>query len=1093
MSVYISGRAVVRKVLEFTPSVKVPAIPPGTDLYLNMKHDQKRAFKNEDVLSTVVDLKSAKLVWRKLKSIYDHEVSPQQDAATKAIRNDGNTMLHLVVEIGRNDFVEKLLNFIKDGEDIESKNLDGRVGKWVLRFSPSAKIQAIIPGTDLYLNKLAPSVGPKIFSTKEIVGRSSRRRRYGRTDDREETSPPLTKEHIKGHVSALKSLVKSHNQRNKGDPIHLEFKLKDTEVQDHNFVKGREVIDEDLRNPFKEARRTPLTRRIIEFAGLEYKIPNNIKLYDGTTHPEEHLSRFASAANSGEWPMPVWRRMFQQTLDRSARGWFERLPPDSINERADLREAFAARFSVRRACFKEPHEITKIIRRANESLTAFKERWTVETGFIMGVPEVMKISSFMDSVMSPELAKRFSDKVPTTGNERVQSQDILFIGRPGLKTLRAIPSTIHAIMKFPTPKGVATLVTRTLIITECKRLEKKQIVKPVTISRGLSEVGRDQLKCLLKDNMEVFAWVPADMTGVPRRIIEHALNVNPSLDLVCQKQRTFSMEKSRVVTNEVAEWVKAGIVRPMKYPTTLNEAKRNYAPKEKLALALIHMTRILRSYFEAHPVKVITDQPIKNILNNIETFEKLVKYHFELGAYSITFIPRNTMKGQVLADFLSEAPEGEKEELYFRMQKVPLEEDDTGSWTLFTDGASSLKGSGAGLVLIGPSGIEYTYVLRLTFPSTNNKAEYEALLAGLRIARQMNISNIEVKVDSRLVASQINRSYEASKDSMIKYLAKAKKYASGFKSFSIKNIPRNMNQKADVLSKLASVAFNHLMKEANYVIREIHMESCGIHVGPRVVVRKAIRQGYYWPTMHEDAKKEWGMDILRPLPPVKGGAKFVIMAIDYFTKWIEANLLVKITGKEMNTAVVHPQANGLVERANTNLIEGIKTHLMREKARWVDELPNVLWAHQTLIKKSNEETPFSLTYGSEAVIPAAIDIPTYRTLMIREEYNEEEMRLNLDLLQEMRETTVVREARYKTKIDQYYNKKVRPTCFRLEEFVFQRNEASMVEDQGKLGPKWEGSYRVVEAYENGSYRLQTLEDKEVPHTWHAINLHKCYM
>ncbi|GJW47782.1 reverse transcriptase domain-containing protein [Tanacetum coccineum] len=212
------------------------------------------------------------------------------------------------------------------------------------------------------------------------------------------------------------------------------------------------------------------------------------------------------------------------------------------------------------------------------------------------------------------------------------------------------------------------------------------------------------------------------------------------------------------------------------------------------------------------------------------------------------------------------------------------------------------------------------------------------------------------------------------------------------------------------------------------------------------------------------------MDILGPLPPARGGAKFVIVVIDYFTKWIEAKPLVKITGKEvirfvmdniicklglpriivtdngaqlvndpfkswcgrfeiyqMNTAVAHPQANRLVERANRSLIEGIKTRFGREKAGWVDELPN-------------------------AVIPAEIGIPNYRTLMIREEYNEEEMRLNLDLLQERRETAVVREARYKTKMEQYYNKKVRPAGFRPREFVFRRNEAIRVEDQGKLGP-----------------------------------------
>nr|GFC57612.1 reverse transcriptase domain-containing protein [Tanacetum cinerariifolium] len=113
-------------------------------------------------------------------------------------------------------------------------------------------------------------------------------------------------------------------------------------------------------------------------------------------------------------------------------------------------------------------------------------------------------------------------------------------------------------------------------------------------------------------------------------------------------------------------------------------------------------------------------------------------------------------------------------------------------------------------------------------PSTKNEAECEALLAGLRIARQMNISNIEI--DSKLVASQINRTYEANKDSMIRYLAKAKEYVFGFKSFSIENIPRNTNQKADVLSKLASVMFNHLTKEVLVeVLNERSTENQEVH------------------------------------------------------------------------------------------------------------------------------------------------------------------------------------------------------------------------------------------------------------------------
>ncbi|GKC34893.1 reverse transcriptase domain-containing protein [Tanacetum coccineum] len=138
---------------------------------------------------------------------------------------------------------------------------------------------------------------------------------------------------------------------------------------------------------------------------------------------------------------------------------------------------------------------------------------------------------------------------------------------------------------------------------------------------------------------------------------------------------------------------------------------------------------------------------------------------------------------------------------------------------------------------------------------------------------------------------------------------------------------------------------------------------------------------------------QWGMDILGPLPQAAGRVKFVIVTIDYFTKWIEAKPLARITGKEvirfvldniicrfglpriivtdngtqfindpfkgwyarlniqqMNTVMAHPQADSLVERANKSLMEGIKSRLERERADWVDELPNILWAHRTSIK-----------------------------------------------------------------------------------------------------------------------------------------------
>ncbi|GJZ45232.1 reverse transcriptase domain-containing protein [Tanacetum coccineum] len=385
------------------------------------------------------------------------------------------------------------------------------------------------------------------------------------------------------------------------------------------------------------------------------------------------------------------------------------------------------------------------------------------------------------------------------------------------------------------------------------------------------------------------------------------------------------------------------------------------------------------------------------------------------------------------------------------MPEVVPERDDTKRWTLFTDRASSLKGSGAGLVLIGPSGVEYTYGFHLTIVSTNNEAEYEALLVGLRIARNMKIQNLEAKVNYKLVASQINGSYVANNDSMIKYLAKAKECIACFKSFSIKNIPRNLNQKADVLIRderwcaFQEIILGPEVDVCGSVTSELYHPR-DTHGGLWNAFRATIGGGKGDETKillaHYAQRREGGnleMRFVFGLPMTivtDNGTQF---ANEPFKSWCA-----KLNIQQMNTAVAHPQANDLVERANKSLMEGIKTRLGRDMAGWVDKFPNVLWAHRTSLKQSNRETPFSLTYGSEAVIPAEIGMPTHRTIMIREEFNDEEICLNLDLLQERRELAAIREAKYKTKMEQ--------------------NEARRVEDLGKLGPKWEGSYRITEAY-----------------------------
>ncbi|GKB66774.1 reverse transcriptase domain-containing protein, partial [Tanacetum coccineum] len=151
--------------------------------------------------------------------------------------------------------------------------------------------------------------------------------------------------------------------------------------------------------------------------------------------------------------------------------------------------------------------------------------------------------------------------------------------------------------------------------------------------------------------------------------------------------------------------------------------------------------------------------------------------------------------------------EGSPDELIAEPEELPE------PWTLFTDGSSCVDGSGAGLILTNPEGAEFTYAMRFRFEATNNEAEYEALIAGLQIAEQMGIKNLQAHVDSRLVANQVNGSCVAKESGMVQYLNKVRALAKSFKEFSIKQIPRSENKKADALSKIASTSFAHLNKQ----------------------------------------------------------------------------------------------------------------------------------------------------------------------------------------------------------------------------------------------------------------------------------------
>ncbi|XP_020412920.1 uncharacterized protein LOC109947377 [Prunus persica] len=372
----------------------------------------------------------------------------------------------------------------------------------------------------------------------------------------------------------------------------------------------------------------------------------------------------------------------------------------------------------------------------------------------------------------------------------------------------------------------------------------------------------------------------------------------------------------------------------------LQSAELRYPPLEQLALALVVSARRLRPYFQAHGIKVLTNQPLRQVLQNPETSGRLIKWAIELGEFDIQFVPRPAEKGQAVADFISELTPSTAQPTAELVTETgtPMEVDakrlDTSRpvWVLHVDGSANQQGCGAGLVLTTPEGLKIEYALRFNFRTSNNEAEYEALLAGLRLAKSMNAKQIRIHSDSQLIVNQVTADFVARDTSMNAYLSSTHQLLQNFQAYEIRQIPRSENSHADALARLASAindkigrkvpveilaqpstvasetftvryedtwmspiysyltndtlpddkaqarklryrsarytVINDVLykrgyttpylkcltaEQGDYVLREIHNGVCGDHSGSRSLAHKTFRQGYFWPTMHQDA------------------------------------------------------------------------------------------------------------------------------------------------------------------------------------------------------------------------------------------------
>jgi transposase InsO family protein len=278
------------------------------------------------------------------------------------------------------------------------------------------------------------------------------------------------------------------------------------------------------------------------------------------------------------------------------------------------------------------------------------------------------------------------------------------------------------------------------------------------------------------------------------------------------------------------------------------------------------------------------------------------------------------------------------------------------------------------------------------------------------------------------------------------------------------------------------------------------------------------------------------VDILGPFPRAVGGYRYLFVAIDKFTKWSEATPVVSITqgaavaflksivcrfgvpsriitdnGTQFTSrvfqeycegigtrlcfaSVAHPRSNGQVERANAEILRGLKTHtygcLKRHDANWVSELPSVLWGNRTTPSRATGETPFFLVFGAEACLPPEIIMGSPWAQSFDESTQEQKRREDVDFIDKHRWRAAVRNAQYNQTLRRYHQRFMHSRKFEVWDLVLRR----VLNREGlhKLSPSWEGPFKVTEICRSGCVCLATDNRVPLPNPWNIEHLRKFF-
>ncbi|MCO5567405.1 hypothetical protein L7F22_021095 [Adiantum nelumboides] len=708
-------------------------------------------------------------------------------------------------------------------------------------------------------------------------------------------------------------------------------------------------------------------------------------------------------------------------------------------------------------------------------------------------------------------------------------------------------------------------------------------------------------------------------------------------------------------------------MRPVYFTSRVTtNIEKGYSEAELMMLSLIFAVRKFRSYLLTKPFLILTSKNLLPWVSSQMTMSpRISKWLMELQSYEYTFKVENSVRAQ-LAGILTYRLH-EKVIIVPNVRPLPPPPKFlSNAYTLFFDGAfrRATGKTGGGLVLVNQEGeVVMKDQVTLDGSTSNNEAEYDVLISGLKICLAQKIRRLMVKGDALLIVKQLLGIWACKNERLRTKVTSIRKLFSQFEEVQLYHIPRKENEDADLLAQqaisnqdkahvvIAAIALKDpqyagmesltpvvnyilegefpkefttgqrrkLIKQASTflwlevalyqkgkdlvcrrvsstneipkILKGLHEEACGGHFSHELTLKKVLLAGYVWPSMHVDVQhwcrschncqvngnkrllygprqaviangpfEKWGIDAMGPLPRTANGKLYILVAIDYMTrfgtpleivsdngpgfrrgllteaviangpfeKWgidamgplprtangklyilvaidymtrfgtpleivsdngpgLRRGLLTEVCEElkisHRHSTPYYPQSNGLVEKAN-GIIAGIIRKMVESKPkRWDNFLDGAIWAYRTTYRDATQFTPFHLVYGQEALQPIELNIPTIKRTGRQEQNNDEAW---IDRLLSLVELEWKREAAYHCyekkalQLKDKLNEGLKDKEIKEKSLVLRYNNALDNRFDAKFERRWEGPFIVKKAFTGGYYQLMDLNGKEHP-------------